>query len=69
MSTNQIDATHQIQTSETDTTKHLAPDGAGGVQWAGASTGTLVPMTVYDPTTGNWLPLVDGSGNAIMGAV
>lgn len=42
MSTNQIDATHQISTSETDTTKVLAPDGAGSVVFrsAGAIAGS-----------------------------
>ena len=27
------------------------------------------PLTVYDPTTGNYLPLVDGSGNQLMSEV
>lgn len=36
MSTARIDAIHQIQTSETDTTKVLTPDGVDGVQWATA---------------------------------
>lgn len=34
MTTNKIDATHQIGTTETDATKVLAPDGSGGVQWS-----------------------------------
>lgn len=33
MSTNRIEAAFQIQTSETDTTLVLAPDGANGVEW------------------------------------
>lgn len=67
MTTSRIDATHQVETAETDTTKRLAPDGVGGVQWAtAASTGIWYPVTVFDPTTGNYLLLTDGSGNAIM---
>lgn len=39
MATNKIDATHQIGTPETDTSKVLTPDGAGGVQWGSGGTG------------------------------
>ena len=36
-----------------------------GSAWA-ASSLIWRPVTTYDPTTGLWVPLVDGSGNAIM---
>lgn len=62
-----MDVTHQLQTPETDTTLRLAPDGVGGVEWSsGGGGGIWYPLTVFDPTTGNYLPLVDGSGNQIM---
>lgn len=45
----------------------------GGTTIYGLTSGgpepAFIPMTVFDPTTGNWLPLVDGSGNQIMAAV
>jgi hypothetical protein len=37
-------------------------DGSG---WTHSSL-IWVPLTVYDPTTALWVPLVDGSGNSIM---
>lgn len=36
-----------------------------GTAWAHSAL-KWVPMTVYEPTSGLWLPLVDGSGNAVM---
>ncbi len=45
MTTNRIDATNQIQTAETDTTKVLAPDGAGGVEWAAGGGGASIDVT------------------------
>lgn len=50
----------------------LAADGARGHTWtnpAGITVAAAIPMTVFDPTTGNWLPFVDGSGNQIMATV
>ena len=36
-----------------------------GTAWLNSSL-VWTPMTVFDPTTGNYLPLVDGSGNQVM---
>jgi hypothetical protein len=39
-----------------------------GASWVNSSL-TWTPLTVFDPTTANYLPLVDGSGNAVMSEV
>jgi hypothetical protein len=39
MSTNRVDVIYQVQTSETDTSLVLAPDGADGVVWVTNSGG------------------------------
>lgn len=41
MTTNRVDVLNQVQTSETDTSLRLAPDGAGGVEFASAGSGSL----------------------------
>lgn len=41
---------------------HLRFDGTN---WLNSAL-KWIPVTVFDPTTGNYLPAVDGSGNQIM---
>lgn len=45
MTTNRVDAVQQVQTSETDTSLRLAPDGAGGVEWGAGGSGGTVDVT------------------------
>lgn len=40
MTTNKIDIIQQTQTTDTTVTKVLSPDGAGGVAWAAAGSGS-----------------------------
>ena len=51
----------------------LTPASADRLRWNGSAwvNSALVwtPLTAYDPTTTNYLPLVDGSGNAVMAEV
>lgn len=69
--TNRIDAIYQVQTSETDVTLVLKPDGVGGVAFGTGESGATVRFAAGVPSgapTGTELPIAFDS-TAVTGGV